>query len=42
MEIQGIPDGVWGQWQNILALGSMSLIFIFFAYIQLRRINKFK
>jgi len=42
MEIQGIPDGVWGLWQNIVALAGMCVVFLFLAYIQLRRVNKFK
>jgi len=42
MERQGIPYGDWGLWQNILALGTISLGFLMLAYIQLRRINKYK
>nr|CAB3219645.1 ATP-binding cassette sub-family G member 2-like [Phallusia mammillata] len=42
MEVQGIPYGVWGLWQNILALGCMSIFFLFLSYVQLRRVNKFK
>lgn len=39
---QGIVDGTWGLWQNILALACIGLGFLILAYIQLRRINKYK
>uniref|UniRef100_H2Z7L7 ABC transporter domain-containing protein n=1 Tax=Ciona savignyi TaxID=51511 RepID=H2Z7L7_CIOSA len=42
MEAQGIEYGVWGLWVNIVALGSMCFGFLFLAYIQMRRVNKFK
>ena len=42
MDNQGIPYGMWGLWQNIVALASMCMIVLFLAYIQLRRINLFK
>nr|XP_018669244.1 ATP-binding cassette sub-family G member 2-like [Ciona intestinalis] len=42
MQIQGIEYGVWGLWVNILALGCMCIGFLFLAYVQMRRVNKFK
>jgi len=42
MTSQGIEYGVWGLWQNMVALGSICVGFLFFAYVQLRRVNKFK
>ncbi|XP_076805159.1 broad substrate specificity ATP-binding cassette transporter ABCG2-like isoform X2 [Clavelina lepadiformis] len=42
MDIQGIPYDIWGKWQNIVALGCIAFGFLFFAYVQLRRVNKFK
>lgn len=42
MQDQGIKDGVWGLWQNIVALGAIAIGFLVLTYIQLRRINKYK
>ena len=42
MKVQGIEYGVWGLWQNIVALGAICVGFLFIAYIQLRRVNKYK
>ncbi|XP_038060930.1 broad substrate specificity ATP-binding cassette transporter ABCG2-like isoform X2 [Patiria miniata] len=42
LDQQGIDDTDWGLWQNNVALGSMSVIFLVLGYIQLRRIHKLK
>ncbi len=42
LEAQGIDDTEWGLWQNLVALGSISLICLFLGYVQLRRIHKLK
>jgi len=42
MDLQEIEYGVWGFWQNILALSIITCIFLGLSYMQLRRINKFK
>ncbi|KAJ8022612.1 ATP-binding cassette sub-family G member 2 [Holothuria leucospilota] len=42
LERQGIDYSTWGLWQNEVALFSMTLGFLFLAYIQLRRIPKLK
>jgi len=42
MDSQGITYGVWGMWQNIVALMSMAVGFLALTYVQLRRINKYK
>ncbi|XP_071808121.1 broad substrate specificity ATP-binding cassette transporter ABCG2-like isoform X2 [Asterias amurensis] len=39
---QGIDDSEWGLWENLVALGSISLICLFLGYVQLRRIRKLK
>jgi len=39
---QGIDQGVWGLWKNIVALGCIAMGFMLIAYIQLRRVNKYK
>jgi len=39
---QGIPYGTWGLWQNIVAMWGISIGFVVFSYVQLRRINKYK
>ncbi|XP_073679146.1 broad substrate specificity ATP-binding cassette transporter ABCG2-like [Garra rufa] len=38
---QGIDYSAWGLWQNHLALGIMTLIFLIIAYLKLRFIKKF-
>ncbi|XP_056588352.1 broad substrate specificity ATP-binding cassette transporter ABCG2 [Triplophysa dalaica] len=38
---QGIDFSSWGLWQNHLALGIMTIIFLMIAYLKLRFINKF-
>ncbi|XP_026055613.1 ATP-binding cassette sub-family G member 2-like [Carassius auratus] len=38
---QGIHYSTWGLWQNHLALGIMTLIFLIIAYLKLRFIKKF-
>ncbi|RXN08398.1 ATP-binding cassette sub-family G member 2-like protein [Labeo rohita] len=38
---QGIDHSTWGLWQNHLALGIMTLIFLIIAYLKLRFIRKF-
>ncbi|XP_073679192.1 broad substrate specificity ATP-binding cassette transporter ABCG2-like isoform X2 [Garra rufa] len=38
---QGIDYSTWGLWQNHLALGIMTLIFLIIAYLKLRFIKKF-
>uniref|UniRef100_A0A8C1XXJ4 ATP-binding cassette, sub-family G (WHITE), member 2a n=1 Tax=Cyprinus carpio TaxID=7962 RepID=A0A8C1XXJ4_CYPCA len=38
---QGIDYSTWGLWQNHLALGIMTLIFLIIAYLKLRFIRKF-
>uniref|UniRef100_A0A8C1R795 ATP-binding cassette, sub-family G (WHITE), member 2a n=1 Tax=Cyprinus carpio TaxID=7962 RepID=A0A8C1R795_CYPCA len=38
---QGITYSTWGLWQNHLALGIMTLIFLIIAYLKLRFIKKF-
>uniref|UniRef100_A0A673J6Y9 ATP-binding cassette sub-family G member 2-like n=1 Tax=Sinocyclocheilus rhinocerous TaxID=307959 RepID=A0A673J6Y9_9TELE len=38
---QGIDYSTWGMWQNHLALGIMTLIFLIIAYLKLRFIKKF-
>lgn len=42
MTQQDIPYGVWGLWENIVALASMFVILMFLAYVQLRRVPKYK
>ncbi|XP_043912558.1 broad substrate specificity ATP-binding cassette transporter ABCG2-like [Protopterus annectens] len=42
MKEQGIDYSTWGLWQNEVALLAMMIIFLFMAYIQLRRIKKWK
>ncbi|KAL1249214.1 hypothetical protein QQF64_020219 [Cirrhinus molitorella] len=41
LSIQGINYSTWGLWQNHLALGIMTLIFLIIAYLKLRFIKKF-
>nr|XP_055044667.1 broad substrate specificity ATP-binding cassette transporter ABCG2 isoform X1 [Misgurnus anguillicaudatus]XP_055044668.1 broad substrate specificity ATP-binding cassette transporter ABCG2 isoform X1 [Misgurnus anguillicaudatus] len=41
LEQQGIDYSEWGLWQNHLALGIMSIIFLIIAYLKLRFIKKF-
>uniref|UniRef100_A0A8B9RIL6 ABC-2 type transporter transmembrane domain-containing protein n=1 Tax=Astyanax mexicanus TaxID=7994 RepID=A0A8B9RIL6_ASTMX len=38
---QGIDYSTWGMWQNIVALGCMTIIFLSIAYLKLRFIKKF-
>ncbi|XP_073678917.1 broad substrate specificity ATP-binding cassette transporter ABCG2-like [Garra rufa] len=38
---QGIDYSTWGLWQNHLALGIMTIIFLIIAYLKLRFIKKF-
>ena len=42
MELQEIEYGVWGMWQNVLALSIITCLFLSLSYVQLRRINNFK
>ena len=43
METQDIDyDTHWDLWQNIVALVGITVGFLAIAYIQLRRINKYK
>ncbi|CAK8686948.1 unnamed protein product [Clavelina lepadiformis] len=42
MDMQGIPYGVWETWENLVLLGSIAVGFLLLAYIQMRRVNKFK
>jgi len=42
LEAQGIRYDSWGLWQNIVALIAIAVGFLILAYIQLRRINKYK
>uniref|UniRef100_A0A671MKM6 ABC transporter domain-containing protein n=1 Tax=Sinocyclocheilus anshuiensis TaxID=1608454 RepID=A0A671MKM6_9TELE len=42
LQSQGIDYSVWGFWQNQVALLGIILVCITFAYIQLRRINRWK
>jgi len=39
---QGIDQGAWGLWKNVVSLGCIALGFLMIAYIQLRRVNKYK
>jgi hypothetical protein len=39
---QGVPDGLWGLWQNIVAQATIAAGFLTLSYIQLRRVNKYK
>ncbi|XP_051737150.1 broad substrate specificity ATP-binding cassette transporter ABCG2 [Ctenopharyngodon idella] len=41
LEDQGIDYSAWGLWQNHLALGIMTFIFLVIAYLKLRFIKKF-
>ncbi|XP_065125114.1 broad substrate specificity ATP-binding cassette transporter ABCG2 [Paramisgurnus dabryanus] len=41
LQQQGIDYSEWGLWQNHLALGIMSIIFLIIAYLKLRFIKKF-
>uniref|UniRef100_A0A672MQC1 ATP-binding cassette sub-family G member 2-like n=1 Tax=Sinocyclocheilus grahami TaxID=75366 RepID=A0A672MQC1_SINGR len=41
LSAQGIDYSTWGLWQNHLALGIMTLIFLIIAYLKLRFIKKF-
>ncbi|XP_051515164.1 broad substrate specificity ATP-binding cassette transporter ABCG2-like isoform X2 [Myxocyprinus asiaticus] len=41
LQDQGIDYSVWGLWQNHLALGIMTFIFLVIAYLKLRFIKKF-
>ncbi|RXN08401.1 ATP-binding cassette sub-family G member 2-like protein [Labeo rohita] len=41
LDEQGIDYSTWGLWQNHLALGIMTLIFLIIAYLKLRFIKKF-
>lgn len=42
LEEQGIDYSVWGFWQNEVALMGIILVCMFLAYVQLRRINRWK
>ncbi|XP_026060687.1 ATP-binding cassette sub-family G member 2-like [Carassius auratus] len=42
LQSQGIDYSVWGFWQNQVALLGIVLVCMTFAYIQLRRINRWK
>ncbi|XP_016118761.1 ATP-binding cassette sub-family G member 2-like, partial [Sinocyclocheilus grahami] len=41
LSAQGIDYSTWGLWQNHLALGIMTFIFLIIAYLKLRFIKKF-
>uniref|UniRef100_A0A8C5H470 ATP-binding cassette sub-family G member 2-like n=1 Tax=Gouania willdenowi TaxID=441366 RepID=A0A8C5H470_GOUWI len=41
LEKQGIDYSTWGLWQNHVALGVMTVIFLIIAYLKLRFIKKF-
>uniref|UniRef100_A0AAQ5Z1M2 ABC transporter domain-containing protein n=1 Tax=Amphiprion ocellaris TaxID=80972 RepID=A0AAQ5Z1M2_AMPOC len=42
LEEQGIDYSVWGFWKNEVALVGIILVCMFLAYVQLRRINRWK
>ncbi|XP_023964409.2 broad substrate specificity ATP-binding cassette transporter ABCG2-like [Chrysemys picta bellii] len=42
LQQQGINYSTWGLWENEVALLCLSLAFLFFAYIQLLRVNRWK
>lgn len=42
LKLQGIDYSVWGFWQNEVALMGIILICMLLAYVQLRRINRWK
>ncbi|XP_071360623.1 broad substrate specificity ATP-binding cassette transporter ABCG2b isoform X2 [Trachinotus anak] len=42
LEMQGIDHSVWGFWQNEVALLGIIAVCMFLAYVQLRRINRWK
>lgn len=42
LRAQGLDYSVWGYWQNQVALLGIILVCMFFAYVQLRRINRWK
>ncbi|XP_067409086.1 broad substrate specificity ATP-binding cassette transporter ABCG2-like [Emydura macquarii macquarii] len=42
LEQQGINYSTWGLWENEVALLCLSLVFLFFGYIQLLRVNRWK
>ncbi|KAJ0050965.1 hypothetical protein NL108_011325 [Boleophthalmus pectinirostris] len=42
LDMQGLDYSAWGYWQNEVALMGMILVCMFFAYIQLLRINRWK
>ena len=43
LDLQEIAyDSAWDLWQNIMALGIMTVAFLTFAYVQLRRVNMYK
>nr|XP_014428212.1 ATP-binding cassette sub-family G member 2-like [Pelodiscus sinensis] len=42
LQQQGIDYSAWGFWENEVALLCLSLVFLFFAYIQLLRVNRWK
>ncbi|XP_059190069.1 broad substrate specificity ATP-binding cassette transporter ABCG2b [Centropristis striata] len=42
LRTQGIDYSVWGFWQNEVALLGITLVCMFLAYVQLRRINRWK
>ncbi|XP_063738811.1 broad substrate specificity ATP-binding cassette transporter ABCG2b isoform X2 [Eleginops maclovinus] len=42
LEMQGLDYSVWGFWQNQVALLGIILVCMFLAYVQLRRINRWK
>lgn len=42
LETQGIDYSTWGFWQNHVALGGIITVCMVLAYIQLRRINRWK
>uniref|UniRef100_A0A3B4BCB4 ABC transporter domain-containing protein n=1 Tax=Periophthalmus magnuspinnatus TaxID=409849 RepID=A0A3B4BCB4_9GOBI len=42
LNIQDLDYSAWGYWQNEVALMGIMLVCMFFAYIQLRRINRWK
>uniref|UniRef100_A0A6Q2YDZ3 ABC transporter domain-containing protein n=1 Tax=Esox lucius TaxID=8010 RepID=A0A6Q2YDZ3_ESOLU len=42
LRIQGIDYSTWGFWQNQVALAGITTVCMFLAYVQLRRINRWK
>ncbi|KAJ8001352.1 hypothetical protein DPEC_G00168640 [Dallia pectoralis] len=42
LQLQGIDYSTWGFWQNQVALAGITTVCMFLAYVQLRRINRWK